>query len=205
MKRKILLPMLFALCGLGFVANKPQVVMAEEIQNGEQVVEQEKELTQDELKEEIKEWLSQFMDQSMVAKIISWAVDAGVLTALFAVVVKYRKYKATSIEDLLKTFKDKTSDYVSENFKKLGDVEISKITSAISKLEQSTETIMKVLVLMQDSTTKGKVALLDFLGSKTESAEVKQTAELVNAELVKEQEQEKETKEKVSSDYQDIF
>lgn len=204
----------FCICGRA--TTTPQVkVYAEEIVQQEQIInEGEEEIIQEgaidqkdfeEFKAQVQQWLTQFMDESLVAKVISWLVDAGVLSALFFITVKYRKYKHTTIEDLMGAFKGNIKEYLGENFNQLSAVEIKKITGEIANLENSIETIMKVLVLMQDNTTKGKATLLEYLGSKTDSAEVKKATEEVNVVLAEKQEKEEVIKEKVNGEYQDLF
>ena len=98
-----------------------------------------------------------------------------------------------------------TTTELKENFDKLSAKEISKITKAITELEKSNETIMKVLVLMQDNTAKGKAALIEYLGSKTESEEVKQAVEVVNEKLVEKERKDEEVKDAVKNDYVKLY
>lgn len=181
----------------------PVVAFAEEVEPP--VVEEEKEPTIDDFKAEVQEWLSQYMEESMVVKIITWLVDAGVLTALFAVYLKYRKYKHTTIEDLTKQFGDKVGVWLKENFDKLSEEQIATINQSIDNLEKSNETMMKVLVLMQDNTAKGRAALVEFLGSKTESEEVKETVAQVSETIQEQEKTNEEVKSKVADDYKEIF
>lgn len=181
----------------------PVVAFAEEVEPP--VVEEEKEPTIDDFKVEVQEWLSQYMEESMVVKIITWLVDAGVLTALFAVYLKYRKYKHTTIEDLTKQFGDKVGVWLKENFDKLSEEQIATINQSIDNLEKSNETMMKVLVLMQDNTAKGRAALVEFLGSKTESEEVKETVAQVSETIQEQEKTNEEVKSKVADDYKEIF
>jgi len=181
----------------------PVVAFAEEVEPP--VVEEEKEPTIDDFKAEVQAWLEQYMEESMVVKIINWLADIGVLSALFVVYLKYRKYKHTTIEDLTKQFGDKVGVWLKENFDKLSEEQISQIKDSVAKLEESNETMMKVLVLMQDNTAKGKAALIEFLGSKTESQEVKEAVKDVNEKLEEQEKITKEIKDKVSGDYEEIF
>ena len=87
----------------------------------------------------------------------------------------------------------------------MSDVEVKKLTDSISDLENSIETVMKVLVLMQDNTAKGKATLLEYLGTKTENKEVKQLTQEVNDTIAEQEQAKKEIKEKVKDDYQNIF
>lgn len=185
-------------------------VTTDEITTTEKPTEDEKpvdenEPTLEEFKNELKDFLSQYIEESAVVKIITWLIDAGVLSALFVVYVKYRKYKHTTIEDLTKQFGDKVGKWLKENFDKLSKEEIAKITSSIDDLEKANETIMKVLILMQDNTAKGKAALIEYLGSKTNSEEIKTAAKEVNETLEEQQANEEQVKSKVAGEYEDIF
>ena len=146
-----------------------------------------------------------YIERDTVQKIISWLTDAGVLASLFVVYLKYRKYKKNTVEEVISAVKKEIGDYLTENFEKLSQDEIDKVKQAIKSLESSNEVIMKVLVLMQDNTAKGKTALIDYLGSKTESDEVKQATEDVKETLEQQEEIREEAFEKVEKDYQEIF
>ena len=181
----------------------PVKVFAEEPE--EEVVEQEVEPTVDDFKAEVQEWLSQYMEESLVVKIITWLVDAGVLSALFVVYLKYRKHKSTTVEDMIKQFGDKIGIWLKDNFDQLSEEQIEKVIESINNLEKSNETIMKVLVLMQDNTAKGKAALIEYLGSKTDNAEVKNAVTEVNKVLAEQEQANAEVKAKVSGEYEEIF
>ena len=202
MKKFVLFLVVFIMCLFGFYQiNADEEVVVED----EPEVAEEQEPTIDDFKAEVQEWMSQYMEESMVVKIITWLIDGGVLSALFVVYLKYRKYKHTTVEDLTKQFSDKIGIWLKENFDKLSTEQIDKITKSVEDLEKSNETIMKVLVLMQDNTAKGKAALIEYLGSKTDSKEVKDAVLEVN-EALEEQEQVKtKVNEKVEGEYEEIF
>lgn len=205
--KKIFLAFIIVL-SVFILALTPMVVHAEEEPEQEPEVaevETEQEPTLDEFKEEVQEWMSQYMEESMVAKIIGWLADAGILTALLAVYIKYRKYKHTTIEDLLNKFKLQMGDWLKENFDKLSVEQIDKIKQSITDLEKSNEVMMKVLVLMQDNTAKGKAALIEFLGSKTDNVEVKKAVADVSETLEAQEQANAEVKAKVSGEYEEIF
>lgn len=175
----------------------------EEVPNEEVEVSEEEEF--ETFKEKVTEYLGEYLEQSMVAKVITWAIDAGVLAALFFVYRKYSKYKHTTIEDLMKMFEVKMEKWLKEKTDELSKEQIAKITNAVNELEKSNETIMKVLVLMQDNTAKGKAALIEYLGSKTESEEVKQAVEVVNEKLVEKERKDEEVKDAVKNDYVKLY
>ncbi len=155
--------------------------------------------------DEVKAWLGQHLDKQMVANIITWCSEAGVLTGLLGIYIKYRKFKYKTLEDLVNLVKAEVGKYLTEAFNNLSEEKIKKLECAVETLEQSNETMMKVLVLMQDSTKAGKVALLDFLGSKTNSKEIKEAAEEVTKELEEQKVKEDAVKEAVKEDYEKIF
>lgn len=183
----------------------PVTVLAEEPEVEEPEAVEQQEPTLDDFKAEVEAWMNQYMEESLVVKIITWMVDAGVLSALFVVYLKYRKHKSMTIEDLLNEYKTKMGEWLRENFDKLSAEQIDKINASLDSLEQSNETIMKVLVLMQDNTAKGKAALIEYLGSKTDNKEVKEAAIEVSQVLEEQEKTNAEVKEKVAGEYEEIF
>ena len=195
------LPVLAA--ALAFSTSGMVAVHAEDGEESEvvEVVDEEEQSALD----DVKNWLGQYIDSQMVANIITWCSEAGVLAGLLGVYIKYRKFKGKTIEDLVKLVKAEVGKYLTENFERLSEDKHAKIINAVADLEKAQETIMKVLVLMQDTTTKGKVALLDFLGSKTKNDEVKELAEETQVQLEEEVKKEEVVKEAVKEGYEKIF
>ena len=191
-------------------------VESEEIAQNEEVVEtptetqdpqdtQEEEITEETIKAKIEGYLANFMSESMVAKIIGWLVDAGVLGALLGIYLKYRKYKHNSLEDVVKSTKEMIDENLQKSIDNLSKEKIDKLVKSIETLEQANETIMKVLVLMQDNTSKGKVALLEYLGSKTQNEEVKEAVKDTQEELENALAKKEEVQSKVKDEYKEIF
>jgi hypothetical protein len=202
---KKLLTLIFTLLLGGLVVIKqPQVVYADETETTETIEEEETETIED-FKTKIENKLSEYLDREKVELIIKWLIDSGVLVAMFGVYVKYKKYKNTTIDELYTKLKTELKDYLQENFKQMGADELTKVCNALKELETANETIMKVLVLMQDNTAKGRVALLEYLGNKTTNNEVKELTEEVNATIEKQQEAKQEIIDKVKNDYEQIF
>ena len=183
-------------------------VESEEIAQNEEVApseEIEQEFTEEDFKEKIQEFLSNYMSESMVAKIIGWLVDTGFLVALFGVYLKYRKYKHNSLEDVVKSTKEMIDENLQKSINNLSKEKIDKLVKSIEALEQANETIMKVLVLMQDNTSKGKVALLEYLGSKTNNEEVKEAVKGTQEEIENALAKKEEVESKVKDEYKEIF
>lgn len=172
-----------------------------------EVTEVEEEMTEEEKSAlaEIKSKLSERLDEQKVESIIKWCFDSGILLALLGVYIKYRKAKYKTVEDIANLLKDLVKKYIKENFDELSKDQIASLVNGLDKVEKSTETIMKVLVLMQDNTKQGKIALLDFLGSKTDSKDVKDASKEVTEELEKQEAKDAEVKKEVEGDYEKIF
>ena len=188
------------------LALSPMIVSAEEEPIPEpEVAEQDAEPTLEEFKAEVQEWMSQYMEESMVIRIITWLVDAGILSALLTIYIRYKKYKHTSLEELLALFKIEMGGWLKENFDNLSKEQTDKVVNSIDKLENAVQTIMKVLVLMQDNTAQGKIALMEYLGAKTNSEEVKKAVAEVNETLEAQEKVNAEIKAKVAGEYEEIF
>lgn len=145
-------------------------------------------------------YLGEYLDKQLIADIVALAFGVISLFALIGTYIKYKRvHKDTNdvvAQSIEKEIKDKLKD-VNELVKPL--IEQNK------ELKDGYETIMKVLVLMQDASPKGKVALIDYLGSKTDNKEIKDATEQVNEEIKKQEETKKEVTEKVNGEYENIF
>lgn len=145
-------------------------------------------------------YLGEYLDKQLIADIVALAF--GVIS-LFALIGTYIKYK--------RVHKD-TNDVVAQSIEKEIKKQIKDLDGLVKplveqneELKKGYETIMKVLVLMQDASPKGKVALIDYLGSKTDNKEIKDATEQVNEEIKKQEETKKEVTEKVNGEYENIF
>lgn len=167
--------------------------------------EQQEEITEEKFAEKVKAYVEQYTGESLAIKIVGWLVDAGVLSGMFVVWLKYRKYKHNTVEEVVGAVKDEIGTYTKDTINSLSEKEIKSIIDKVADLETATETIMKVLVLMQDTTPEGKVALLDYLGSKTKNDEVKEQAAVEKEKIADKIERDEAIKSKVSGDYEEIF
>lgn len=188
----------FAFLGLVvFVSCKS--LKAEEIEQIEPEianVEEDEELTQDDVIALIKQ---KFENSELGLQIINWLIDSGFMVALVGVVIKYNKYKNKSVGELADIAYNKAKEVITqklqENTKVLGDVK-----NALEKVNKANETLMKALVLMQDTTSKGKIAVLDFLSQNNE-VEVKE----IKQEIIEEEKVKEEIVNKVNEPYENIF
>lgn len=158
-------------------------------------------LTEEGFTEKIREFFEQYMSADMVANIINWAIDSGLLIALFGVYLKYRKYKSLSSEEIAKKVDDRVKQELKASFEKLSDEKLQGLIDKVNSYEDVLNTLEKALILSQDKTAEGKKALLDLISEKTNSSEVKKEASNVKEKVVEEQKTIDEIQEKVKDNY----
>ena len=158
-------------------------------------------LTEEGFTEKIREFFEQYLSADMVANIINWAIDSGLLIALFGVYLKYRKYKSLSSEEIAKKVDDRIKQELKESFEKLSVEQLQQLIDKVNSYEDVLNTLEKALILSQDKTAEGKKALLDLISEKTNSSEVKKEASSVKDKVVEEQKTIDEIQEKVKDNY----
>lgn len=158
-------------------------------------------LTEEGFTEKIREFFEQYLSADMVANIINWAIDSGLLIALFGVYLKYRKYKSLSSEEIAKKVDDRIKQELKESFEKLSEERLQQLIDKVNSYEDVLNTLEKALILSQDKTAEGKKALLDLISEKTNSSEVKKEASNVKEKVVEEQKTIDEIQEKVKDNY----
>lgn len=158
-------------------------------------------LTEEGFTEKIREFFEQYLSADMVANIINWAIDSGLLIALFGVYLKYRKYKSLSSEEIAKKVDDRIKQELKESFEKLSEEQLQELINKVNSYEDVLNTLEKALILSQDKTAEGKKALLDLISEKTNSSEVKKEASSVKDKVVEEQKTIDEIQEKVKDNY----
>lgn len=160
--------------------------------------------TQEDFQAEIEKWLSNYLEKDLVTKIISWAVDTGVLGSLFVVYLKYRKYKNKTIGQLVDEIKESVTKQMEDDFKNLSAEQQAKLINGLETLKKSNELVIKALVLAQSKTTDSKLALLDLVSESNENTEVKEVVKEVRKEVEGNQAQKDKVNEAVKSDYNPI-
>ena len=207
---------LFAFTFIGVVSVKAEEVPTEEETPTENETDpaeetptetetEDNETTFEEFKALVEEKLSAYATKDQITQIIEWLVDSGVLVAMFGVFLKYQKFKHTTIEDIITEVKAEVGTNLQSKFDELSAEQIEKLVKSIDELKEAEEVVMKVLVLMQDTTANGKVALLEYLGSKTSNKEVKEQVTELQDKIEEQIETDKETAELVDGDYKKIF
>lgn len=152
--------------------------------------------TEEKLTEKVRKWLSQYLDARLVADIITWATTGGLMTALFAVYIKYRRYKATTVGELVAITKAEVGKALKQSFEGLSKEEIKKLTDGIDSLRESNDKVIKALVLAQDKSSEGKIALLKLV-SEGASKDVKEAAKVAEESVKKEEKATEEVKKAV--------
>lgn len=160
--------------------------------------------TFDDFKSEVEKWLSNYLEKDLLTKVISWAVDAGVLGGLFTVYLKYRKYKNKTIGELVDEIKGQVTKQMGDDFKNLSAEQQEKLINGLETLKKSNELVIKALVLAQSKTTDSKLALLDLVAENNTSVEVKETVAEVRKEVEANEEQKQKVQEAVKDDYNPI-
>lgn len=155
--------------------------------------------------ETLKEWLSQAFDSNLVGFIINWAIDAGLITVIAGIYFKYRKYKAKSSQEIASEVKEVVKEVLKDCFKDLSDQQQKEIIEKIEKFEGDLDKLKKALVLAQDRTAEGKIALLNLINETSKNkTDIKEVSEKVETQIKKEVEKEKKVNEKVKDDYQPV-
>lgn len=156
------------------------------------------------VKQELKDLIDRNIQDGRLKDIIYLVLFGGVGTALIGVYVKYRRYKHNTLEDVAKTIHNDLTKFFTDKFNDLSAEKIQPLIECLDSVDNSLETMMKVLVLMQDKTAEGKVALLEFLGAKTENKAIKESVAEVKESIEQEQKTAQEVNSKVKDEYSEI-
>ena len=187
------------------IQNADETVVEPPVQEtipGEEIVEEE--MTEEQFTEKMKEFLSQYLNENIVAEIITWAYNTGLLTVLMTLYIKSRKYKGKSAQEIQELVKQDIPSLVKECFNKMSVEHLQAIYNRMGELEHGMQIMMKALVLAQDKTAEGRIALLNLITEKTNNTEVTKVAEMVKQEIIEETKAEKLIIEKISGDYNPV-
>lgn len=173
------------------------LVMAEETGT----VEQQAENVASESKiDEMSQWLSENLNKETIYRIVQWCIDGCIGIGLIVVLIKYYTTKKTKEEDI----ESIASRVVNTILEGKNETEKKEIQENIGEIKTAIDTIVKALVLMQDSSSKGKVALLELLNVAKDgniSKVVEETKEIIESKI----KEENVVKEAVQEEYKDIF
>lgn len=203
------------LIGTGCATIEKKIVYAGEIENTSEIVSSEitttssSELTQEEVEKTIKEkfenWASEYVSWDYVSSIINWSIDTGLLSVIAFLIVKTRKYKSLTGEQIVELLKTQMVDTLKNSFKEMSAEELKQMVLNIDKLSNDIEVMKKALVLAQDKTAEGKIALLNLINGTTENKETKEAIEEQKEKIEKEEAKIEEVKSAVDGEYKEIF
>lgn len=187
------------------IQNADETVVEPPVQEtipGEEIVEEE--MTEEQFTEKVKEFLGQYLNENIVVEIITWAMNTGLISVLFTLYIKSRKYKGKSAQEIQELVKQDIPSLVKECFNKMSVEHLQAIYNRMGELEHGMQIMMKALVLAQDKTAEGRIALLNLITEKTNNTEVTKVAEMVKQEIIEETKAEKLIIEKISGDYNPV-
>lgn len=187
------------------IQNADETVVEPPVQEtipGEEIVEEE--MTEEQFTEKVKEFLGQYLNENIVVEIITWAMNTGLISVLFTLYIKSRKYKGKSAQEIQELVKQDIPSLVKECFNKMSVEHLQNIYNRMGELEHGMQIMMKALVLAQDKTAEGRIALLNLITEKTNNTEVTKVAEMVKQEIIEETKAEKLIIEKISGDYNPV-
>jgi hypothetical protein len=204
------------LIGTGCATIEKKIVYAGEIENTSEIVSSEittttssSELTQEEvektIKEKIENWASEYVSWDYVSSIINWSIDTGLLSVIALLVVKTRKYKSMTGEEIVNLLKSQLIETLTTNFKEMSEEQLKQLVLNMDELSSDIEVMKKALVLAQDKTAEGKIALLNLIDGTTENKETKEAIDEQKEKIEKEEAKIEEVKSAVDGDYKEIF
>ena len=204
------------LIGTGCATIEKKIVYAGEIENTSEIVSSEittttssSELTQEEvektIKEKIENWASEYVSWDYISSIINWSIDTGLLSVIALLVVKTRKYKSMTGEEIVNLLKSQLIETLTTNFKEMSEEQLKQLVLNMDKLGSDIEVMKKALVLAQDKTAEGKIALLNLIDGTTENKETKEAIDEQKEKIEKEEAKIEEVKSAVDGDYKEIF
>ena len=206
---------LLALFGLLFVLPQVKVRAEEDVEPmTEEVVEEEEQEEQpivienknaQEIVTEVAEkYLGEYLDKQLIADIVALLFGMTGVVGVFVTNLIYRKSGKSGVNAFMDALEKNDGKHLKEFIAQL-EQDKEKLANQVNQLKVGYETIMKVLVLMQDSTPKGKIALIEYLGSKTNDDSIQEVVKEVGEEIKKQEEVKAEVNEKVNGDYEEIF
>lgn len=176
-------------------------ITIEDTTSSEQTIEEEVK----EVEQGILDFIKENFNSTLIMALVNWAIDVGLLTAIAVIVVKTRKYKHYTGQDLNNNLKKE----LNACFKELSKEEIAKLINANDKTQQALKTIIKALCLAQDKTAEGKKALVDLMIEVNENVlgndkETKELLQNTKTSVQKEQTKTEKINEKVKDTYTPI-
>lgn len=160
--------------------------------------------TEEQFTEKLKDFLGQYLNENIVVEVISWAYNTGLISVLFTLYIKSRKFKGKTTDEIYDGVKEEVKTQVAYCFKSMSAEQLQPIYDRMVSLEHGLQLMMKALVLAQDKTAEGRIALLNLITEKVNNEEVTKVAEQVKEEIIEETKTGQLVKEKVSGEYNPV-
>lgn len=149
---------------------------------------EEPEPTPDPEEEDWKQKFQELLDKVGISNIISYCLTGGTMVGLIVTFAKYKaaKYKTTmQVSDEIKEQAIKEfTDYVVKYY----DTALDKLSKGQVIIEKNMTVLVNAFVLAQDSTAKGRAALLEYLNKNIEKKD-EETQEKIEEQQEKTEEQ----------------
>ena len=180
------------------------------VAEGEVAAEPEKEpLTEEKAREivvkAIQDFLGQYMENSMLAKVITWLIDAGVLSALVIIYIRYRKVKNKTIEDVVNVSKEQLSSAAQSTFSDVSNEinpQIIELRIKVMEMQAKVNYMLQAFALSQDRSAQGKIAMLQLISKASDADEnTKDILEEIKQEILEESKAVADVEDKVEGDY----
>jgi len=155
--------------------------------------------------EQLKQKINELMNNNLVKSIVSYSTTVASAVGLIVTLVKYKNVKALTTEQMTTV----ASNVCADRLKKIEEKLLKSLIEKFGNVEDAMAEVVTVMAMMQDTTTKGKQALIEYLAKRTKendsvSEEAKEIVEEVKESINSEVEKEEELKEEVQKDYQSV-
>lgn len=159
--------------------------------------------SQDKKIEELKAKILELANNELIRSIVSYTTSFAGIAGFIVTLAKYRKYKAISSTQIAELVTKVGSENLTAKYEELEKTVVNELIKKYESVEKAISVMQKILILSQDKTTAGKVALMEYLEKKTEDADesVKETVSEVKEAVEEENKKQEETLSKVADDY----
>lgn len=138
-----------------------------------------------------------------VFKLINWAITLFCSIGFFKTLIKYKKFKTRSLEEVTnevnESVKAKTAEAISIFLKEFFEPFLNTMNDKIDGIQESSKVLTKCFILMQENTPESRIAILNELEKikSDENALTNTIKNLISEEISKNEEKAKQTFEKI--------
>lgn len=152
----------------------------------------------------ITEKIEEVLELDVVKTVINAILDTGFLATLIVVLVKLNGEKK-SREKLVKQLNVVLQKSIDENFTKLNKTQKEQLTDFINKVTSDIDLLKVAIALSQDKTAESKIELLKLISSVTNDKTQQNTISNVKNNVEEDKKKIDSIKEKLTSEYKEIF